>query len=163
MIVRPVAGGVEVLAPAKLNLFLEILRKRPDGYHELESLMVAVDLFDTLTFTADPSGAITLRCDDPTLPTDRRNLVVKAAERLKAESGCPRGATIELRKAIPAQAGLAGGSSDAAATLAALDRLWELRTPPGHLDALAGEIGSDVAFFRHAPIAVCRGRGECVE
>jgi 4-diphosphocytidyl-2-C-methyl-D-erythritol kinase len=116
-----------------------------------------------LTFTADPSGAITLRCDDPTLPTDRRNLVVKAAERLQAESGCPLGATIELRKAIPAQAGLAGGSSDAAATLAALDRLWELRTPPGHLDALAGEVGSDVAFFRHAPIAVCRGRGERVE
>ena len=75
----------------------------------------------------------------------------------------PRGATIELRKAIPAQAGLAGGSSDAAATLVALDRLWDLRTPPDRLDALAGEIGSDVAFFRHAPAAVCRGRGERVE
>jgi 4-diphosphocytidyl-2-C-methyl-D-erythritol kinase len=163
MIVRPVADGVEVLAPAKLNLFLEILGRRPDGYHELESLMVAVDLHDTLHLVADPSGAITFVCDDPTLPTGRENLVVRAAERLQAESGCPLGATIELCKAIPAQAGLAGGSSDAAATLAALDRLWNLHLPPDQLDALAGEIGSDVAFFRHAPAAVCRGRGERVE
>jgi 4-diphosphocytidyl-2-C-methyl-D-erythritol kinase len=163
MIVRPVADGVEVLAPAKLNLFLEILGRRPDGYHELESLMVAVDLHDSLQFAVDPSGAIRLSCDDPTLPTGRENLVVKAAERLKAESGCPLGATIALTKAIPAQAGLAGGSSDASATLLALDRLWDLRLPPDRLDALAGEIGSDVAFFRHAPAAVCRGRGERVE
>ena len=104
-----------------------------------------------------------MRCDDPTLPTGSENLVVRAAERLKAETRCPLGATIELRKAIPAQAGLAGGSSDAAATLVALDRLWDLRLPPDRLDALAGEIGSDVAFFRHAPAAVCRGRGERVE
>jgi 4-diphosphocytidyl-2-C-methyl-D-erythritol kinase len=163
MIVRPVAAGVEVLAPAKLNLFLEILGRRPDGYHELESLMVAVDLHDTLRFAVDPTGSITLRCDDPTLPTGRENLVVRAAERLQAESGCPLGATIELRKAIPAEAGLAGGSSDAAATLVALDRLWDLRVSPDRLDALAGEIGSDVAFFRQAPAAICRGRGERVE
>ncbi|MDR3632818.1 MAG: 4-(cytidine 5'-diphospho)-2-C-methyl-D-erythritol kinase [Isosphaeraceae bacterium] len=163
MIVRPTAGGVEVLAPAKLNLFLEVLGKRPDGYHELESLMVAVDLYDTLSFADDASGRVTLRCDDPSLPTDGRNLVVKAAERLRAESGCPRGAAIELRKSIPAQAGLAGGSSDAAAALVALDRLWELNTPPGRLSELAGEIGSDVPFFLHGPAAVCRGRGERVE
>jgi 4-diphosphocytidyl-2-C-methyl-D-erythritol kinase len=163
MIVRPVADGVEALAPAKLNLFLEILGRRPDGYHELESVMVAVDLHDRLHFAADLSGAITLRCDDPTLPRGRDNLVVRAAERLKAESGCPLGATIALHKAIPAQAGLAGGSSDAAATLVALDRLWDLRLPPDRMDALAGEIGSDVAFFRQAPAAVCRGRGERVE
>src|SRR4051812_33184788 len=163
MIVRPVVGGVEVLAPAKLNLFLEILGRRPDGYHEIESLMVAVDLYDTLRLVVDPSGSITLACDDPTLPTGRDNLVVRAAERLKAESGCPLGATIELFKAIPAQGGLAGGSSDAAATLVALDQLWDVRLPPGRLDALAGEIGSDVAFFRQSPSAVCRGRGERVE
>jgi 4-diphosphocytidyl-2-C-methyl-D-erythritol kinase len=163
MIVRPVADGVVVLAPAKLNLFLEILGRRPDGYHELESMMVAVDLHDTLHFAVEPSGAIRLRCDDSTLPTGRENLVVRAAERLKAELGCPLGAKIALSKAIPAQAGLAGGSSDAAATLVALDRLWDLRLPPDRLDALAGEIGSDVAFFRHAPAAICRGRGERVE
>jgi 4-diphosphocytidyl-2-C-methyl-D-erythritol kinase len=163
MIVRPLAGGVEVLAPAKLNLFLEILGRRPDGYHEIESLMVAVDLFDTLRFTDDPSGAITLRCDDPSLPVGSENLVVRAAERLKTASGTARGASIELNKAIPAQAGLAGGSSDAAAALTALDRLWDLQMPPGELHELAGEIGSDVAFFLHTPAAVCRGRGECVE
>src|SRR4051812_39897368 len=155
MIVRPVVGGVEVLGPAKLNLFLEILGRRPDGYHEVETLMVAVNLYDRLSFTDDPSGAVTLGCDDPALPTGVENLVVKAAERLKAASGCPRGASIELRKAIPSQAGLAGGSSDAAATLVALDRLWGLGTPPDRLEALAGEVGSDVAFFLHAPAAVC--------
>src|SRR5262249_40893620 len=80
MIVRPVPGGVEVLAPAKLNLFLEILGRRPDGYHEIETLMVAVDLYDTLTVADDPTGRITLRCDDPTLPTGRENLVIQAAE-----------------------------------------------------------------------------------
>jgi 4-diphosphocytidyl-2-C-methyl-D-erythritol kinase len=164
MIVRPAAGGgVEALAPAKLNLFLEILGRRADGYHDLESLMVAVDLHDTLTFADDPSGRITLRCDDPTLPTGPDNLVVKAAEALRAASGCGRGVSIELRKAIPAQAGLAGGSSDAAATLSALDTLWELKMPPDRLDALAGSIGSDVTFFRHGPAAVCRGKGDVVE
>ncbi len=166
MIVRPTGGdggGVEVLAPAKLNLFLEILGRRDDGYHDLESLMVTVDLFDTLTFADDPSGRIDFRCDDPTLPTGPANLVVRAAGRLKAASGCDRGARITLRKAIPAQAGLAGGSSDAAATLAGLDRLWGLGTSSDRLDGLAAAIGSDVAFFRHGPAAVCRGRGEVVE
>jgi 4-diphosphocytidyl-2-C-methyl-D-erythritol kinase len=163
MIVRPTAEGVVALAPAKLNLFLEVLGKRADGYHDLESLMVTVNLHDTLTFVDDPSGRITLTCDDPTLPTGPENLVVKAAEGLRRVMGVERGASIHLTKAIPSQAGLAGGSSDAAATLSALDRLWNLSTPPGVWDALAGEIGSDVAFFRHAPAAVCRGRGERVE
>jgi len=163
MIVRSIAGGVEVLAPAKLNLFLEVLGRRPDGYHEIESLMVAVSLHDTLTFTDDPSGEITLRTNEPALPKGGDNLVVMAAVRLKESAGSIRGARIVLDKAIPMQAGLAGGSSDAAATLAALDRLWDLGTPPGRLEALAGEIGSDVAFFAHAPAAVCRGRGEQVE
>ena len=163
MIVRDVAGSLEVLAPAKLNLFLEILGKRSDGYHDLESLMVTVDLHDTLTLLDDPSGEITFRCDDPTLPTGPDNLVVKAALRLKAASGTDRGVSIDLKKAIPAQAGLAGGSSDAAATLLGLDRLWGLGTAPETLDELAASIGSDVAFFRQGPVAVCRGRGEIVE
>ncbi|CAN5729928.1 4-(cytidine 5'-diphospho)-2-C-methyl-D-erythritol kinase [soil metagenome] len=169
MNVRPIAGGVEVLAPAKLNLFLEILSRRPDGYHEIETLMVAIDLHDRLSFADEPSGSITLRCDDATLPTGPENLVVRAAERLRADANAsgrsnrPLGATIELRKSIPAEAGLAGGSSDAAATLTALDHLWDLRTPAGRLDELAGEIGSDVTFFRHAPAALCRGRGERVQ
>jgi 4-diphosphocytidyl-2-C-methyl-D-erythritol kinase len=163
MIVRSIAGGVEVLAPAKLNLYLEVLKRRPDDYHDIESLMVAVDLYDVLTVRDEPSGAIVLECDDPSLPVDGRNLAVKAAELLRASAGCASGARISLRKAIPAQAGLGGGSSDAAAALAALDRLWDLGTSPGRLDAIGGEVGSDVAFFLHAPAAVCRGRGERVE
>ncbi len=167
MIVRPIVAGVdngiEVLAPAKLNLFLEVLGRRADGYHEIESLMVAVDLHDVLRFTVDESGSIELSCSDPSLPTGSANLVVKAAHRLQAATGCRLGARVVLEKAIPAQAGLAGGSSDAAATLLALDRLWNLNLPPDRLDALAGEVGSDVAFFRQAPAAIARGRGERVE
>jgi len=163
MIVRSIAGRVEVLAPAKLNLYLEVLKRRPDDYHEIESLMVAVDLYDELTFVDEPSGTIALECDDPSLPVDGRNLVIKAAELLRSASGVEAGARIRLKKGIPAQAGLAGGSSDAAATLAALDRLWNLGLSPERLNVLAGRIGSDVAFFLHAPAAVCRGRGEVVE
>src|SRR5437764_1453744 len=125
--------------------------------------MVSVDLIYTLHLADYPSGRIALSCDDPGLPTGPANLVVRAAERLRAAAGTPRGARIALRKAIPAQAGLGGGSSDAAATLVGLDRLWGLRTPPARLDELAGQVGSDVAFFRHAPAAVGRGRGERVE
>jgi 4-diphosphocytidyl-2-C-methyl-D-erythritol kinase len=163
MIVRTIAGGVEVLAPAKLNLFLEVLARRPDGYHEIESLMVTVNVYDTLTVTELDSGGIVFECDDPSLPTGSENLVVKAAERLKAATGCPRGARITLEKVIPAQAGMAGGSSDAAATLVALDRIWDLEVPAPSFDAMAAEIGSDVAFFLHGPSAICRGRGEQVE
>jgi 4-diphosphocytidyl-2-C-methyl-D-erythritol kinase len=163
MIAQEIAGGVEILAPAKLNLFLEVLARRPDGYHEIESLMVTVDLHDTLTFTEIDGESIELICDDRRLPTGSENLVVKAAERLKAATGCHRGARVTLTKVIPAQAGLGGGSSDAAATLVALDRIWDLETPASRLDAVAGEIGSDVAFFLHAPAAICRGRGERVE
>jgi 4-diphosphocytidyl-2-C-methyl-D-erythritol kinase len=163
MIVRPIAGGVEVLTPAKLNLFLEVRERRPDGYHEIETLMVAVNLCDTLTFIDDPTGKISLRCDEPAVPADSNNLVMIAAERLKAQARCLRGARIVLNKAIPTQAGLGGGSSDACATLMALDRLWELKTPPERMDSLMAAVGSDVAFFAHAPAAVCRGRGELVE
>jgi 4-diphosphocytidyl-2-C-methyl-D-erythritol kinase len=163
MLMRSIAGGVEVLAPAKLNLFLEVLARRQDGYHEIESLMVTVDLYDTLTITGLTSGAIELECDDPRLPTGPTNLVVRAAERLQAASRTIRGARIRLSKVIPMQAGLGGGSSDAAATLAALDRVWDLGMPADRLDAVAGELGSDVAFFLHAPAAICRGRGEQVE
>jgi 4-diphosphocytidyl-2-C-methyl-D-erythritol kinase len=163
MRVRSIAGGVEILAPAKLNLFLEVLGRRGDGYHEIETVMVAIDLCDTLTVRDEPTGGLRLRCSDPALPVGADNLVIKAADRLREATGCRRGAEIDLRKVIPAQAGLAGGSSDAAATLAALDRLWDLRLSPGRLDALAAEVGSDVPFFNHVPAAVCRGRGERVE
>jgi 4-diphosphocytidyl-2-C-methyl-D-erythritol kinase len=163
MIIRPIAGGVEIFAPAKLNLFLEVLGRRPDGYHEIETVMVAVGLYDTLTILDEPSGELRLRCNDPTLPVDGNNLVLKAADRLKQATGYGGGARIELTKAIPAQAGLAGGSSDAAATLVGLDRIWDLGLSRDRLDDLASEVGSDVAFFNHVPAAICRGRGEQVE
>ena len=163
MIVRETVEGVEVLAPAKLNLYLEILGKRPDGYHEIETLMVAVNLHDRLSFADNESGAITLTCDDPRMPTGATNLVVKAAERLKASTGSNRGAAIVLKKVIPAEAGLAGGSSDAAATLVGLDRLWGLNASAKQLETVAAEVGSDVAFFLNGPAAICRGRGEQVE
>ncbi|MFO0958603.1 MAG: 4-(cytidine 5'-diphospho)-2-C-methyl-D-erythritol kinase [Isosphaeraceae bacterium] len=163
MIVKPTATGLEATAPAKLNLFLEVRGKRPDGYHEVETLMVTVDLHDTLTFTPDPSGAVRLACDDPSLPTDAGNLVVRAAERLREATGCRLGVSIHLHKEIPAQAGLGGGSSDAMTTLSALNQLWGLHLPGEALDALAGTLGSDVAFFRHGPAAVGRGRGELIE
>jgi len=163
MSMQMIAGGVEAFAPAKLNLFLEVLGRRRDGYHEIETLMVVLDLGDRLSFEDDPRGMISLRCDEPTIPVGDGNLVVRAARRLKEEAGGIRGARIALQKAIPAEAGLGGGSSDAAATLSALDRLWNLETPEGKLETLAGELGGDVAFFLHPPAAICRGRGEIVE
>ena len=163
MITQAESGRVVVRAPAKLNLFLEVLGRRADGYHDIESLMVTVDLCDTLTFEAAPAGRIDLICDDPSLPTGSENLVVRAAEALRSVTGSNAGTRITLTKVIPAQAGLAGGSSDAAATLDGLSRFWGLNLPGDQLDALAAQLGSDVTFFRHGPCALCRGRGERVE
>jgi len=156
------AEGVVVAAPAKLNLFLEILRKRPDGYHDLESLMLAVDLFDTLEFRSTP-GTVALTCDPPGLPTGPDNLVVKAAHLLRDRVKRPDlGAAIHLTKRIPTQAGLGGGSADAALTLLALNQIWKLAQTRDELAAMAASIGSDVAFFLTPPAAWCEGRGERV-
>jgi len=152
--------GLRVRAPAKLNLFLEILGRRDDGYHELETLMVGVDVYDTLEFTEEPSGRIAFRCDDATVPGGSENLLVRAAELLRRRIGTPQGAQVRLTKQIPAAAGLAGGSSDAAATLVGLSRLWQLDVSEGQLSQLGTELGSDVAFFFATPAALCHGRGE---
>ena len=130
-----------LLAPAKVNLFLEVLAKRPDGYHDLETLMVAVDLFDRLEFAPDDSGALTLTCDDPGLTCGPENLVLKAAEKLRRHANHPGGARIHLEKRIPMQAGLAGGSSDAAASLKGLNTLWGLGLPDPELARLGAEVG----------------------
>ena len=152
-----------VAAPAKINLFLEIRGKRPDGYHDLESLMVAVNLFDTLELSTRFDGAIELRCDPPSLSTGRDNLVYKAAERLRIRANREElGASIHLTKRIPMQAGLAGGSSDAAATILGLNHLWNLNLSHSELAAVAAEVGSDVAFFLALPAGWCTGRGELV-
>jgi len=153
-----------VWAPAKLNLFLEILGKRTDGYHELRTLMVAVDLFDTLVVQEGPAGAIEFECDGARLPQGAANLVVRAAQVARREAGGRgRGVRIRLRKRIPVAAGLGGGSSDAAATLAALNRLWQLGLGRQELARLGAEMGSDVPFFFYLPAAVARGRGGLLE
>ena len=155
-------GALTVRAPAKVNLFLEVLGRRPDGYHAVETLMLGVSLFDGLEFRDDPAGAVRLACTDPALGTGPDNLVVRAADLLRQRTGHPGGAAVRLVKRIPWAAGLAGGSSDAAATLAGLNRLWRLGLTREALAELASELGSDVAFFLSPPAAWCTGRGEIV-
>jgi 4-diphosphocytidyl-2-C-methyl-D-erythritol kinase len=155
--------AVRARAPAKVNLFLEVRHRRADGYHDLATLMTAVSLYDTLEFTDDPSGAVRLACDHPGLSTGPDNLVCRAADLLRRRTGHPGGAGIRLWKRIPLAAGLAGGSSDAAATLAGLNRLWRLGLGKAELAGLGAELGSDVAFFFATPAAWCTGRGERVE
>jgi len=154
---------LEVSAPAKINLFLEILGKRPDGYHEIITFMAALELADTLEFTEDTAGHLTLTCDEPTLPTGSENLVYRAAKLLQRTAGVRRGAQIRLTKRIPVAAGLGGGSSDAAATLVALNELWGLGSGTKELETLAAHLGSDVPFFVSASAAWCTGRGEKVQ
>lgn len=188
MLVRQTGRTLVVHAPAKLNLFLEVLEKRPDGYHELETLMVTVGMYDTLRFmegdsTARPLHAtavaaaavppeirlITRWAGPPEfapedLPTGEDNLVVRAARLLQEVTGIRRPVTIELAKRIPMAAGLAGGSSDCAATLWGLNRLWNLGLPDEQLLELAARLGSDIPFFLTGrSAAVCRGRGELIE
>jgi 4-diphosphocytidyl-2-C-methyl-D-erythritol kinase len=162
MLLERFAGDVVAWAPAKVNLHLEVLGKRPDGYHALETLMVAVSLCDTLVFQDDPSGQMHLKCNREEVPTGPENLVLRAAELLRKTTGCQRGARVRLVKRIPLAAGLAGGSTDAAATLAGLNQLWDLRLPAERLVELSAKLGSDVAFFFQTPAAWCTGRGEIV-
>ena len=160
MFISTYLDDVVAWAPAKVNLFLEVLGKRPDGYHEIATLMVAVRLFDTLVFRE--ANDLTLRCSDKRLPAGPDNLVLKAANLVRERTGCKKGANIRLVKRIPLAAGLAGGSTDAAATLAALNRLWQLGLSANDLAKLGGEIGSDIPFFFRTPAAWCSGRGEIV-
>jgi 4-diphosphocytidyl-2-C-methyl-D-erythritol kinase len=156
------SDAVVVWAPAKVNLYLEVLAKRADGYHEITTLMVAVSLYDTLEFKEETSGEIRFDCDHPELTTGPDNLVVRAAQLLRQRTGGERGTRIRLAKRIPLAAGLAGGSADAAATLVGLNRLWRLSLSRAELAHLGAELGSDVAFFFATPAAWCTGRGEQV-
>jgi 4-diphosphocytidyl-2-C-methyl-D-erythritol kinase len=156
---RPGPGRrLSCLAPAKVNLTLEVLGRRPDGSHEIATVLYAVDLFDRVVVEDAP--ALELTTDDPDLPTDERNLVLRAARALQAAAGTARGARIRLVKRIPVAAGLGGGSSDAAATLLALNRLWGLRRSRARLAGLGAGLGMDVPFFLGGSPAVGRGRGE---
>ncbi|MFQ3592167.1 MAG: 4-(cytidine 5'-diphospho)-2-C-methyl-D-erythritol kinase, partial [Gemmataceae bacterium] len=155
--------GVHLWTPAKVNLFLEVMSRRPDGFHELATLMMGVGWYDTLEYIERPTGEVILHCDTPELSTGPDNLIVRAAELLRTRLGICQGVEIRLFKRIPMQAGLAGGSSDAAATLAGLNHLWRLGLDAPTLAALGAELGSDVSFFFHGPAAWCTGRGELIE
>ncbi|MFO0974405.1 MAG: 4-(cytidine 5'-diphospho)-2-C-methyl-D-erythritol kinase [Phycisphaerae bacterium] len=159
----PATACVRVLAPAKLNFTLRVLHRRPDGYHELESWVVLIDLCDSLKLSAAAAGSGTrLTCSDPALPSDRRNLAVAAAEAMAAAAGRAPDVDVQLDKRIPVSAGLGGGSSDAAAVLRGLNELWGLHWPAERLAALGAGLGSDVPLFLAGPQSIIRGRGERV-
>jgi 4-diphosphocytidyl-2-C-methyl-D-erythritol kinase len=153
---------ISLQAPAKINLTLEILGRRTDGYHNLSSVVQAVGLYDTLSFQALPGSEIVVECDEPALAAPQSNLVWRATRLIQQVRSVPLGARITLEKNIPLAAGLGGGSSDAAATLLGLNELWNLGLQMGELQNLAGVLGSDVAFFLHGGTALISGRGEQV-
>lgn len=182
MLCRRTSTSLVAYAPAKLNLYLQVVGKRADGYHDIETVMMAVDLYDTLVFNTTATEEISLTVRNaaavssrssavsgqqdatPAIPAGSDNLVVRAAKLLKQAAGIRSGAAITLIKRIPSAAGLGGGSSDAATTLAALNRFWSVGMAGENLRDLASQLGSDVPFFLGATsTAVCRGRGEIIE
>lgn len=183
MHVRSSASGIHVLAPAKLNLFLEVRGKRDDGFHEIETLMVPIGWHDSLDFHSRPEPAIVLDCrqagsdcsreagiaesrssgDSQNLPRGHDNIIWRAVSLLRERAQVASGAVIRLIKRIPLAAGLAGGSSDAAAALVAANLGWGLHWPRHQLASIAAELGSDVPFFLGQGAALCQGRGERME
>jgi 4-diphosphocytidyl-2-C-methyl-D-erythritol kinase len=159
------AAALTVRAHAKVNLDLRVVGTLPDGYHEVRTILQSVRLHDTLTFTA-ADGPFVITCDDPAIPTDERNLIWRAADTLcraaAGQRGAPGGVRVHVIKRIPAQAGLGGGSADAAATLLALTRLWRLRLDVVDLACLGARLGADVPFFLAGGTALGTGRGDDV-
>ncbi len=151
---------ISVDCPAKINLFLEVLRKRADGYHDLSSVFLAVDLTDRLTAEVRDDGKLSLTCTAPGIPLDESNLVIRAANALRHRYGVRYGAHFHLEKRIPSGAGLGGGSSNAAAALRAANTLWQLNLDNETLAGIGAGIGSDVPFFLSGGTALCEGRGE---
>src|SRR6185369_9937417 len=151
--------ALTVPAPAKLNLFLHVTGRRADGYHEIESLFVALDYGDMLTLVRRDDGAILRRTDVPAIPIDD-DLAIRAARALQRETSCRRGVEIDLVKRIPIGGGLGGGSSDAASVLLGLNRLWELGLDRARLMRIGETLGADVPFFVFGRPAMARGIGE---
>ena len=149
-------------SPAKLNLSLRILRKREDGFHEIDTLMVKLPgLSDEITI--EPAEEFSFTCSDPSLPTDETNLVVKAARQISEKSGHPLNYHVHLDKKIPHGAGLGGGSSNAATTLLKLNQKAETPLSEADLHMIAADLGSDIPFFLYEGAARCTGRGEIIE
>lgn len=165
--VRPYPGlpagshGRVLMPPAKVNLFLDVLGKRVDGYHDIATLLVPVSLYDTLELQPTTDGELRLTCEPDVVPAGPSNLVWKATEALQRAFGVARGARMRLTKRIPHEAGLGGGSSDAAAAIAGLNAVWGLNRRVDELLPVAAEVGSDVPGFLVGP-AWCTGRGEVV-
>ena len=156
------AFPAQFAAPAKINLGLRILGKRPDGYHAVQTILQMLDLCDWLTFSPKDAETIRLTCIPAVLPTDGSNLVVRAARLLQQTFHVKQGVEITLEKRIPIAAGLGGGSSDAATTLLVLNHVWQLHHPKVALYPLATQLGSDVPFFLEGPTAYAYGRGEAL-
>lgn len=152
---------LSLISPAKINLFLRIVRRREDGYHELASLFQAISLFDTLHFRLSEKDSLT--CSDPTLPTDQSNLIAKALVSFRHHTNLHQPVAIHVEKRIPQQAGLGGGSSNAATTLWAMNQLLNNPASEAQLIQWGGEIGSDVAFFLSEGTAYCTGRGDVLQ
>lgn len=153
--------SLTLYSPAKINLFLRILDRRPDGYHELASLFQAITLSDVITFSLAKKDHLT--CTDLNVPVDSSNLVIKAANLFRARTGITQGINIHIVKNIPIEAGLGGGSSNAATTLWALNELCGRPASTRDLMNWGADIGSDVPFFLSQGTAYCTGRGECVQ
>ena len=146
---------------AKINLQLRILGKREDGFHELFTVFQTVSLHDSLSFTE--SDRLTLTCDRYYIPTDERNLIIRAGKALQQSFGIDKGAAIYLEKLIPSPGGLGGGSSNAAVALIGLKKLWQIDCDENDLRTIAAELGSDVPFFLNGGTAMGIGRGELIE
>ena len=147
-------------SPAKINLRLEILRKREDGYHEIKTILQKINLCDTLYFSLRKEKGISINADSPNLPTGKANLVYKALQSMMIESGYRGGVFVEIKKRIPLGAGLGGGSSNAATTLKAMNQLLNLNVSKKRLMEMGLEIGADVPFFFLEGAAVGSGIGE---
>ena len=155
---------ITVTAPAKVNLHLEVLGLRSDGFHELAMVMQSIDLADRLSFQNTADAQLSLTCDDVSLSVGDDNLILRAAKLLQDRSGFSElGASIHLEKRIPIGAGLAGGSSDGAAALVGLNAIWGLGHSPADLERMAAELGSDMPFCVAGGCQLCFGRGEQLE
>ena len=154
---------IRILAPAKLNIRLKVIGRRPNGYHELDTIMVPVNLFDRLELSPIPENHITLTCHGLSMPDDEENLVCRAAKAFMSLTGINQGLSISLTKNIPVAAGLGGGSSDAACTLKALNEMWALPLSPQDLQGIALGLGADVPFFLLSRPCRAKGIGEILE
>ncbi|MGY8747064.1 MAG: 4-(cytidine 5'-diphospho)-2-C-methyl-D-erythritol kinase [Pirellulales bacterium] len=180
MILRSSNNEIEIAAPAKVNWFLELLNRRADGFHELETVMSTVSIFDRIRFTrrTDTDFVLSIRMPDhgslpkekDAIPCDQRNLIIRSLRLLRETAReqqtvnhCREGFTIELDKQIPSAAGLGGASSNAAAALLAGNQLWQLNWDREKLSQIASQLGSDITFFLYGGTAICRGRGEKIE